>query len=32
VLGVVALLSLLFLGVVTFQRVLQASIEDVAAG
>ena len=32
VLGVVALLSLLFLGVVTFERVLQASIEDVAAG
>lgn len=32
VLGVVALLSLLFLGVVTFERVLQASVEDVAAG
>jgi len=32
VVGVVALLSLLFLGVVTFERVLQASIEDVAAG
>jgi threonine/homoserine/homoserine lactone efflux protein len=32
VLGVVAFLTLLFLGVVTFERVLQASIDDVAAG
>jgi hypothetical protein len=31
VLGLVSFLSLLFLGVVTFERVVQASIEDVAA-